>query len=419
MDRFIIKGQKKLTGTVNISGSKNATLPLIAASLLTKGKTVIRNAPNLKDVITMLNVISGLGAKYKFENNTIWIDTYKLNSYIAPYELVKTMRASIYVLGPLLARLGKAEVSLPGGCAIGPRPVNLHIDAIAKLGAKIEIKEGFIYAKASKLKGTEIMFEKSSVGATANTIMAAVLAQGTTVIKNAALEPEIGELIRFLKKMGADIKGENTNILYINGVSKLNPTEHTVVPDRIEAGTFIIAGVITRSYITVNNVVPEHISSLTEVLSRMNVKLKIGDNYIKITGIDSLKPVDIKTAIYPGFPTDLQPQMTSLLATVPGTSVINETIFENRFTHIPELIRMGANIEIDEHIAIIRGVKKLYGAPIMASDLRGGAALVLAGLVAKGETTVNRVYHIDRGYENIENKLKNLGAKIERIGGEE
>jgi len=417
MDRVIIKGRKELTGTVSISGSKNATLPLIAASLLAKGKTIIKNAPDLMDIRTMLKVIQGLGAEYKFENNVIEIDTGKIKSYIAPYELVKTMRASIYVLGPLLARLGKAEVSLPGGCAIGPRPVNLHIEAIKKLGAKIDIKEGFIYAKSSKLKGTEIFFEKSSVGATANTIMASVLAKGTTIIKNAALEPEIGELITFLKKMGADIEGENSDTLYIKGVNKLNSIEHTVVSDRIEAGTFIIAGIITRSYIKIENIVPAQNASLLDILDRMNVKLKVGDDYIKIRGTDSLKPIDIKTAAYPGFPTDLQPQMTSLLATVPGISVINETIFENRFTHIPEITRMGADIEIDEHIAIIRGKKRLYGAPVMASDLRGGAALVLAGLAAKGETTINRVYHIDRGYEKIENKFKKLGAKIERVGG--
>ncbi len=414
MNKFFIKGGKELSGTVKISGSKNAALPLIAASLLTKGKSIIHNVPDLIDIQTMLKVVETLGIEYNFANNTVEIDATHIKSHIAPYELVKTMRASIYVLGPLLARIGKANVSLPGGCAIGPRPINLHIDAMKKLGAKIEIKNGFVNAKARKLKGCEIFFEKASVGATANTIMAAVLANDITVIKNAALEPEITELINFLKKMGANIEGENTDTIFIRGVNKLNPVEYTVIPDRIEAGTFLLAGVITKSEITLKNVIPLHIQALIDVLEKMNVKLKIGNDFIKIKGIGTLKPVDIKTAPYPGFPTDLQPQITSVLSIVQGISVINETIFENRFTHIPELIRMGADIEIDEHIAIIRGKKKLFGAPVMASDLRGGAALVLAGLAAKGETIIDRVYHIDRGYEKLEEKLKSLGAKIER-----
>lgn len=415
MDKFLIKGGKELTGTVKISGSKNATLPLIATSLLTKGKTVIHNVPELRDIHTMLKVIERLGAEYKFSNNTIEIETTHIKSYIAPYELVKTMRASIYVLGPLLARMGKAEVSLPGGCAIGPRPINLHIEAMKRLGAKIEIRKGFVIAKARKLKGAEIFFEKTSVGATVNTIMAAVMADGETILKNAALEPEIGELINFLRKMGANIEGENTDTIFIRGVNKLSPVEYTVIPDRIETGTFLLAGVITGGEIKLENVIPSHIQALIEVLEKMNVKMKIRENFIKLKEPGTLKSVDIKTAPYPGFPTDLQPQITSVLSTVPGISVINETIFENRFTHIPELIRMGADIEIDEHIAIIRGKKRLSGAPVMASDLRGGAALVLAGLAAKGETIVDRVYHIDRGYERLEYKLQKLGAHIERI----
>lgn len=415
MQKFIIEGGNRLSGEIEISGSKNGSLPLIAASILTSGKTIIKNVPNLKDIDTMLKVIGELGAEYEFKNNTITIDTTKVKKYIAPYELVKTMRASIYVLGPLLARFGKANVSLPGGCAIGPRPVNLHLFAMEKLGAKIKIKNGFIIASAKKLKGNEIFFEKVSVGATVNAIMAAVLSEGDTIIKNAALEPEITELINFLKKMGANIKGENTDTIYIKGVNNLKPVEYDVMPDRIEAGTFILAGVITNSNIKIKNVIPEHLEALIKVLQSMNVDLKIEKNFIEIKKIGKLKPVEIKTSPYPGFPTDLQPQICSVLALVDGISVINETIFENRFTHIPELNRMGADIEVNDNIIIIKGVKNLYGAPVMASDLRAGAALILAALAAKNKTIIERIYHIDRGYEKIEEKLKKLNAKIIRV----
>jgi len=415
MEKFLIKGEKALSGEVYISGSKNGALPLIAASLLTNGVTILKNVPNLKDITTMLEVINKLGVNYQFEGNTIKIDATRVNSYIAPYELVKKMRASIYVLGPLLARLGRAEVSLPGGCAIGPRPVNLHIKAMENLKASIKIKNGFIIGRAKKLKGSEIFFEKVSVGATINAIMAAVLAEGETIIKNAALEPEVGSLIDFLKKMGANIKGENTDTIFIKGVNKLSPIEYDVMPDRIEAGTFILAGVITKSRIKVKNIIPEHLKSLLDILNEMGVKFQIGKNYVELIKVKKLNPVEIKTAPYPGFPTDLQPQICSILSIVPGISVVNETIFENRFTHIPELIRMGANIELNDNIIIIKGVKNLYGAPVMASDLRGGAALVLAALSAKNETIIDRIYHIDRGYEKIENKLTKLGAYIKRI----
>ena len=415
MEKFLIKGEKALSGEVYISGSKNGALPLIAASLLTNGVTILKNVPNLKDITTMLEVINKLGVNYQFEGNTIKIDATRVNSYIAPYELVKKMRASIYVLGPLLARLGRAEVSLPGGCAIGPRPVNLHIKAMENLKASIKIKNGFIIGRAKKLKGSEIFFEKVSVGATINAIMAAVLAEGETIIKNAALEPEVGSLIDFLKKMGANIKGENTDTIFIKGVNKLSPIEYDVMPDRIEAGTFILAGVITKSRIKVKNIIPEHLKSLLDILNEMGVKFQIGKNYVELIKVKKLNPVEIKTAPYPGFPTDLQPQICSILSIVPGISVVNEKIFENRFTHIPELIRMGANIELNDNIIIIKGVKNLYGAPVMASDLRGGAALVLAALSAKNETIIDRIYHIDRGYEKIENKLTKLGAYIKRI----
>ncbi len=415
MDAYLIKGQKKLKGEVKISGSKNGALPLIACSLLTRGITILKNVPHLKDIDTMLEVIGTLGVKYEFKNNLLKIDTSNLSKYTAPYELVKKMRASIYVLGPLLATMGKANVSLPGGCAIGLRPVNLHISAMKSLGAHIELENGFIKAKAKKLKGTEIFFERVSVGATINTIMAGVLAEGETIIKNAALEPEVTETIIFLRKMGAKIKGENTDTIYIKGVSRLRPVTHKVMPDRIEAGTFLIAGVITKSNISINNIIPEHIKALTDKLTEMGVKLKIEKRKIKILEVERLNPVHIKTAPYPGFATDLQPLITPLLAITKGISVIHETIFENRFTHIPELLRMGADIEIDGNTAVIRGVKNLTGAPVMASDLRAGASLVIAGLAAKGKTIVSRIYHIDRGYELLEKKLTKIGAYIKRI----
>ncbi len=420
MDKYIIKGNKKLKGNVTISGSKNAALPLIAASILSKGITILLNVPDLKDIHTMLQVIKVLGAEYEFdtEKKILTINTEKIKTHIAPYELVKTMRASIYVLGPLLARIGKADVSMPGGCAIGPRPVNLHIKAMEDLGAKITFEEGFIKARVKKLKGNEIIFEKVSVGATANAIMAAVMATGKTVIKNAALEPEIGELIDFLNKMGANIKGKDSDTLYIKGVSKLKPIKYKVMPDRIEAGTFLIAGLITKSKISLKNVIPEHIEALITEIKNMGVSLKIKDNSITIKNIPSrLETLYIKTAPYPGFPTDLQAPITSLLSTVKGISVINETIFENRFMHIAELNRMGADIDVEGNIAIIKGGKKLTGATVMASDLRAGAALVIAALAARKETTIERIYHIDRGYENLETKLKKIGADIIRVKG--
>ncbi|MBU1078494.1 MAG: UDP-N-acetylglucosamine 1-carboxyvinyltransferase [Spirochaetes bacterium] len=415
MYKYLINGQKELKGEVLISGSKNAALPLLAASLLTSGKTMLRNVPELKDIKTMLEVLKFLGVKYLFEKNNLELDTTKLTTHKAPYDLVKTMRASIYVLGPLLARLGKAMVSLPGGCAIGPRPVNLHIDAMEKLGATIKIEDGFIHATTKGLKGTEITFPKISVGATANILMGAVLAKGTTVIKNAALEPEVEELINFLIKMGARIEGKNTDTLTIQGIQKLKPVQYTVIPDRIESGTYLMAGVISESPITIKNMNVDHIRSLIRILEEIGVQLEVSNNSVKIKKISNLKGVYLKTLPYPGFPTDLHPLLTPLLTKIKGISVINETIFENRFAYIPELIRMGAEIEIDDHMVIIKGGSRLNGTKVMASDLRGGAALVLAGLIAKNETIVDRIYHIDRGYENMEDKLQKLGADIKRI----
>lgn len=415
MDKYVIKGRRKLSGEVSISGSKNATLPLIAAALLAQGKTVLQNVPDLKDIRTMLNVVRELGVDYSFEKNRIIMDTGRITHYITPYELVKTMRASVYVLGPLLARLGRAEVSLPGGCAIGPRPVNMHIEAMEKLGAGVTIENGFIKAQAKTLKGAEIFFSKVSVGATANTLMAAVLAQGCTTIRNAALEPEIGELIGFLEKMGARIEGKGTDILTVTGVSRLKPVEYRVMPDRIEAGTFLTASLITRSPLLIRNIIPEHLESFLKILTEMGVKLIVKENTIKVRSIPKLNPVYIKTMPFPGFATDLHPVIVPLLVTVPGISVINETIFENRFAYIPELVRMGADINVDEHIIIIKGGKKLFGASVMASDLRGGAALVLAALAAGNQTVIERIYHIDRGYDRFEHKLNFLNADIKRV----
>ncbi len=415
MDKYLIKGGNKLKGEVSISGSKNGSLVLLAASLLAKGKTILNNVPDLKDIKTMLRVMEVLGVKYKFENNKLEIDATTLKTHKAPYDLVKTMRASIYVLGPLLARLGKAEVSFPGGCVLGPRPINLHIEAMEMLGAKIKIEKGFIKATAKKMKGTEIFLNKASVGATVNILMASVLSQGVTVIKNAALEPEVGELIIFLNKMGAKIKGRNTDTLYIQGVNKLKPVIYNVIPDRIETATFLLAGIITKSLITIKNTISKQISALTEILQQMGVNLNITETKIRIKAINKLEPAYIKTMTYPGFATDIHPLIAPLLTQVKGINVINETVFENRFAYVPELQRMGADIQVDDHIVVIKGEGALEGTAVMASDLRSGAALVLAGLIAKNETIVDRIYHIDRGYEGFENKLVKLGASIERI----
>ncbi len=415
MYQYLINGKKKLKGEVSISGSKNAALPLLAASLLACGKTVLYNVPDLHDIQTMLKVLEVLGVHYTFKKNILQLDTDNVKTYKAPYDLVKTMRASIYVLGPLLSRLGKAKVSLPGGCAIGPRPINLHIEGMKRLGAKVKLIDGFINARVKKLKGSEIIFPKVSVGATANILMAAVMAEGTTVIKNAAIEPEIEELINFLNKMGAKIEGKNTETLTVKGVNKLKSVKYTVMPDRIEAGTFILTSVITNSPIKIKNIIPDHVNSLVKVLQEMGVNVSSKNNCIEVMKTGKLKPVYLKTLPYPGFPTDLQPLLTSLLTRVQGISVINESIFENRFAYVPELIRMGADIEIDDHIIIIRGVAGLTGTKVMASDLRGGAALVLAALSADKETTIDRIYHIDRGYEDLEQKLHKLGANIQRI----
>ena len=416
MDKFRISGGRKLSGNVAISGSKNAALPIMVASLLASGKFKIENVPNLRDTRTMAELLRMIGAKIDFSNGEMKIDTTNAKNPEAPYDLVKTMRASIYVLGPLLAKFGKAKVSFPGGCAIGPRPIDLHIKVMKELGANVEVKHGYIQAECNQLVGNKISFQKRSVGATANALMASVLAKGETIIENAAQEPEISNLIDFLNKMGANIKGNGTDILRISGVSKLNPVEIEIIPDRIEAGTFLLAGAITKSEIAITNCIPEHLKSLIEKLEQAGFKFEIKNNEIKIIPVKTIRPVDIITKPYPDFPTDLQAQFMALMTLSNGKCFIEETIFQDRFMHIAELNRLDADIRIEKNIAIINGVKSLSGAEVMASDLRASAALVLAGLAAKGETIIHRIYHIDRGYEKIEEKLSNLGAKIERIG---
>lgn len=419
MDKFVVKGGKKLNGTVSISGAKNATLALMPATLLASGKYELHNTPDLRDVTTMSKLLQTMGVAFERKNKTLEVNTFRVNKFEAPYEHVKKMRASIYVLGPLLARYGQAKVSLPGGCAWGPRPVDLHIEGMKKLGAKIELVRGYIYAKAKRLKGTRIAFNVSSVGATGNVLMAAVLAKGTTRIENAAMEPEITNLVEMLISMGAKIDGIGTTTLEIEGVEELHPAIVNTIPDRIEAGTMLIAGAMCGGKIRIENVIPEHLSAVTARLEDAGVKLTIGKDSIELTAPKSVKPVDVTTAVYPGFPTDMQAQWISLMAIAKGTSTVTDTIYHDRFAHVPEIVRLGANIEMKDNAAIIRGVRTLSGTKVMSTDLRASAALILAALKSEGETEVLRVYHLDRGYEAIEKKLSSLGASIARVAGEE
>ncbi len=415
MLKYKIQGPTKLKGEVTISGAKNSILALMAATLLARDEFVIHNVPVLRDIVTMQKVLEVIGAKVRREGSSLYIDTRGVNNYEAPYELVSQMRASIYVLGPLLARYGECKVSMPGGCAWGPRPINFHIDAMKKLGAEISVEFGFIQAKASKLRGEHIIFDFVSVGATANTMMAATLAEGTTIIDNAASEPEIVDLVNFLRKMGAKIKGEGTRTIVVEGVENLHGVEYTAIPDRIEAGTFLVAGFMTGGDILVRNLIPEHLTSVIEKLEEAGAEMKIGKDYIRIKGEGNINPIKVITAPYPGFPTDMQAQFMAMLTIANGTSSITEGIYHDRFMHVLELMRLGANIELEKNVAIIHGVNKLTGAKLMASDLRASAALVLAGLVAEGETIVDRIYHIERGYEDFDKKLQNLGAIVEKF----
>ncbi len=419
MDKFVITGGKKLSGSVEVSGAKNASLALMPACLLTNGMSTLGNTPELNDVYTMIKLLTHLGAVITFEGSSLKIKTNKINSFEAPYEHVKKMRASVYVLGPLLSRYGEAKVSLPGGCAWGPRPINLHLEALEKMGAKIELESGYIIAKAKRLKGAKINFDISSVGATGNTVMAASLAKGTTIINNAAMEPEITNLAEFLIKMGAKINGVGTSTLEIEGVDELLPVEIETIPDRIEAGTLLVAGAITGGKITLNKIHPKFLQAVISKLEDSGCKVKSDNGSISLSRTGEIKPVDVSTSIFPGYPTDMQAQWIAYMSLSSGVSTVTDTIYLDRFKHVPELVRLGADIKVSENNAIVKGVNKLEGAKVMSTDLRASASLVLSGLAAQGSTEVLRVYHLDRGYQRIEEKLKSLGAEIERVPGAE
>jgi len=419
MDIYRINGGKTLNGDVEISGAKNAALPIIVASLLAEGETILKNVPDLNDIRTTIKVIEYLGAKtdYDAEQNILKISVKDVKNVLVPYDLVKTMRASVYVMGPLLAVCNEADVSLPGGCAIGERPVDIHLSGFEALGATIDIEHGYIKARTKKLKGAKFTMPKVSVGATINLIMGAVLAEGETILENSAMEPDVVDLGEFLLKMGADIKGLGTERIIIKGVKSLKPVEYSVMPDRIEAGTYLLAGAITRGNVRITKVIPEHFSSLIKTLEDTGFTIESGNDWVRISSTGELKGALVQTMPHPGFPTDLQAPMMALMTTLPGISVMVETIFENRFTHVPELRRMGAKVTIEGRSAIIQGVKELSGAPVMMSDLRAGAALIVAGLAAKGSTEIRRIYHSDRGYEKLCRKLSGIGADIEREKG--
>jgi UDP-N-acetylglucosamine 1-carboxyvinyltransferase len=415
MDYIEIEGGVQLHGHVRVSGAKNAALPIIASLLLTTGETRLRNVPRVRDVVTFGQVLQALGAKIRTEGLELVIDTTRIDRFEAPYELVKTMRASFLVLGPLLARYGQARVSLPGGCAIGARPVNLHLKGLEALGAHLELTQGYVNAYAGQLRGATIAFPSPTVTGTENIMMAAVLAKGTTVIENAACEPEVVNLAETLRRMGAYVRGAGSPRIVIEGVPHLEPAVHDIIPDRIEAGTFLVAGAITGGDVTIDSCQPAHLTALLEHLRGTGAGVEVGHDSVRVSGVERAHPLDIVTAPYPGFATDMQAQMMALLACAEGRSVISETVFENRYMHAAELCRMGAEIHLDGADAIVTGVPRLHGAPVMATDLRASASLILAGLAATGITTVARVYHLDRGYEQIEVKLAALGAKIRRL----
>ena len=413
MDRLVVKGGRPLSGTVEISGAKNAVLPLMTAALMVNGETTLKRVPNLKDTRTMIRLLEIIGAGVSLESGEMKIDGSTVNNLEAPDDLVKTMRASFYVLGPLLARFGKVKVSLPGGCAWGPRPVDFHLKGLEKLGAKITLEGGYILAEADRLKGDKICFEYPSVGATGNIVMAGVLAKGETVIENAAREPEIVQLCDALNTMGANIDGISTDKIIIEGVEELQCADLDVIPDRIEAGTYLIAGA-AMGEITLTYCNPNHLDVLIEKLIQTGAIIDTSENSISIKKADPINPVDVSTEVYPGFPTDLQAQWIALMAIASGSSVVTDTVYHDRFTHIPELNRLGANIELRDNIAKINGVDHLIGAQVMSTDIRASAALILGAIMAKGKTDISRVYHIDRGYEFIEKKFQALGVDIVR-----
>jgi UDP-N-acetylglucosamine 1-carboxyvinyltransferase len=418
MQKIVVEGGIPMRGEVRVSGAKNAVLPILCAGLLGDGPLLVRNVPNLQDVKTTIRVLAELGAGIHLDDAfNIHIDPRTVRSHVAPYELVKTMRASVLVLGPLLAKHGAAEVSLPGGCAIGSRPVDQHIKGMQALGADVVVEGGFIKAHAKRLKGARVVFDMVSVGATENVLMAATLAEGRTVLENAAMEPEIVDLAECLVAMGAKIEGAGTGRIIVEGVERLHGGEHSVVADRIEAGTFLVAAAMTGGRVTLTHARPDTMDAVLDKLRDAGAELECEGDRITLD-MHGRRPraVDITTAPHPAFPTDMQAQFMAMDCIAGGVGIISETIFENRFMHVQELQRLGADIRIDGHTAVVRGVERLSGAPVMATDLRASASLVLAGLVAEGETTIDRIYHLDRGYENIEAKLSALGARIRRIG---
>ncbi len=415
MDRILITGGKQLKGRIPTSGAKNAALPILASTILGGGDCVITNVPGVVDVLTMGKLLELLGATVQREDGRMIVNAGSLSSTEAPYDLVRTMRASVLVLGPLVARWGEATVSLPGGCAIGTRPVNLHMAGLAKLGADVTIEHGYIRAKAPRLRGARIYLDTPTVTGTENLMMAACLAEGTTIIENAAREPEIVDLASFLVKRGGKITGAGSDLITIEGVPGLRGGDHEVIPDRIEAGTFLAAGAITGGDVLVERCRPDHLEAVVMKLRETGAEVTQGKEWVRLKVSKRPKAVDVKTLVYPGFPTDMQAQMMALMSLAEGTSVITETVFESRFIHVPELQRMGADIKVDGHHAVVNGKASLTGAPVMASDLRASAGLVLAGLAAEGDTEVARVYHLDRGYERIEEKLTAVGAVIKRV----
>lgn len=419
MDKFIIRGGRRLAGSVKISGAKNASLELLPAAILAPGRYTFANTPDIRDVHTMVRLLESMGASAQFENGALVLDTSTLDNPEAPYEHVKKMRASIHVLGPLVARFGYARVSLPGGCAWGPRPVDFHLRGLEKLGAAIELEGGYIIARAERLRGAHVDFDFPSVGATFNIMSAATLAEGRTTITNAAMEPEVIAAGEHLRAMGAQIEGLGTPTITIDGVAALHPADAVTIPDRIEAGTLLVALAITGSTGTITNVIPGHLDAVVSALRTAGCTLDVGEETITLSSPERLSPVGVTTAVYPGFPTDMQAQWMALMTCANGTSRITDTVYRDRFTHVPELMRLGCNIEVDDNVATIHGGARLTGATVMSTDLRASVAMVLAGLVAAGETDVLRVYHLDRGYEGLEHKLNALGADVRREKTEE
>ena len=418
MDQFLITGRSRIAGEVTISGAKNAALPLLAAMILAETPTTLKNVPSLQDVRTLIKLIAGLGITIEKQGDTVTCDTSTIENYFAPYELVKTMRASILVLGPLLARFGEAEVSLPGGCAIGSRPVDQHLKAFKAMGAEINVENGYVIAKApegGRLIGCEYGFDMVTVGGTENVLIAATLAKGTTVLENCAREPEVVDLANMLVAMGAKIEGIGTATLTIEGVDSLHGCEYSVVADRIETGSYLAGALMTEGDVTTRNTDPSLLLPVLQKFEEMGAVITTGDDWIRAQMKGRPKPVDIRTQPHPGFPTDMQAQLMAVCCLADGTSTISENIFENRYMHVPELKRMGADIQVDGHTAIIRGVEEFNAAPVMATDLRASMSLVMAAAAAEGETLIDRIYHIDRGYENVDEKLRGLGVNIERV----